>query len=127
MSNPRKEIEELFVDEVHPTYVCDICSSVLTDSQDIVPCGHSFCKRCLEGKTHCPSCSKHIESVIQSTPVFRRLLNNLRIRCPKHEGGCTWVGKRNELAMHLQGEHEEVYEDRLGANFSPSQRQTCPP
>ena len=44
-------------------FSCPICLDILVDSVTIVPCGHHFCKSCLEPLIReCPTCRMHVQS-----------------------------------------------------------------
>lgn len=95
-----------FVSHVDPNLICGICANVLEDSV-ITPCGHSFCKNCLEtwlenSETDtCPTC-RTTTLVFDLIPVLslRGLVSNLHTSCDHVESGCKMVVKLENLAKH---------------------------
>ena len=73
----------------------------------LTDCGHHLCGECCVrlldiNKTECPTC-KQPDKLINARrdEHFRRLVNNLEVRCPDYEKWCEWVGDLKDLQYHL--------------------------
>ena len=42
--------------------MCAICFEIIVESTAVVPCGHVYCRDCLQGVKECPNCRLHIQS-----------------------------------------------------------------
>ncbi|XP_023725155.1 E3 ubiquitin-protein ligase SH3RF1 isoform X2 [Cryptotermes secundus] len=82
---------------------CSVCLERLDTSSKVLPCQHTFCKKCLEEivSTHkelrCPECRILVEIKIEDLPpnvLLMRILEGMRNSAPK---------KRNALSNRLQG------------------------
>ncbi|CAG0892164.1 unnamed protein product [Cyprideis torosa] len=94
-----------FVDPPPRGFICDICTDVLNNPQELTTCGHIFCKRCInqwisQNQT-CPKDRKNITSSGLQNPrsvVLCQMLGDLRVRCP--ESGCEDVVTLDALSSH---------------------------
>ena len=115
--------EYSFTEPVPEDLICAICHELLNETQQ-TPCGHLFCKQCLEkvepnfGKRHqynryrsactyqeerikCPTCrAVGNEGVFNDRNTDRRV-KNLRITCTS--GFCKWKGSLCDLDDHKAG------------------------
>ena len=134
--DPGEIDEDLFVD-VLPDYLkCPICLCCLQAPYQ-TPCGHRFCKACIQPvlKTRNNVCPKD-RTVIDNTNTFpdnavRLQINALRIKCPKHASGCSWIGELSDKAGHERTcEFAEIPCELCGAPFPrvrlASHAGTCP-
>ena len=101
-----------FVDEVSDRFHCSICTKILRDPHLAVCCGQHFCESCLDqwftrqGKESCPHCRAEEEAfkhVIHKG--LRSEINELKIRCSNHGGGCQWTGELGALKKHLESDN----------------------
>ena len=102
-----EEDEDVFVEEPQDDLRCPICIQVLTDPVQ-TRCGHRFCRQCIEqlltsGNALCPIDREPLpqENIFPDNAV-KLQINRLRVRCPHHKKGCTWVGDRSDKYAHMQ-------------------------
>ncbi|KAF2219223.1 TRAF-like signal transducer [Elsinoe ampelina] len=104
-----------YVSEYDNNLMCPICHSPFVDPVVLQECDHCFCRDCLRQtwsiseyqpgipKGNCPTCRTHCK-LMGRGPVSRILVNildDLVVRCPKHEEGCTSEIKRSEVQNHV--------------------------
>ena len=97
-----------FISKLDPNLICGICANVLEQAV-ITPCGHSFCKTCLEtwlesSETDtCPTC-RNTTLIFDLIPVLalRGLVGNLYTSCDHSENGCRLVVTLDQLPSHLE-------------------------
>ena len=123
-----KGVQYTFMDTVPEDLVCPICRELLDEAQQ-TPCGHLFCKKCLDktinsqgrnrqygyyGGYHesfeCPVCrSKYTKEAYDDTYNDRRV-KSLEIKCPNLP--CQWIGPLSEVDKHRKSDsgcqHEKV-------------------
>lgn len=95
-----------FIIQPDPNLICGICANVLEEAV-ITPCGHSFCRQCLETwlesseSDTCPSC-RTTTLVFDLIPVLslRGIVGNLHTCCEHVDNGCKMVVKLENLASH---------------------------
>ena len=84
---------------------CSVCLERLDTSSKVLPCQHTFCKKCLEEivSTHkelrCPECRILVDVKIEDLPpnvLLMRILEGMRNAAPK---------KRSAVPNRLQGNH----------------------
>lgn len=105
---------------------CNICFSIMMDAvminnprsssshigdDDDEPCGHQFCKSCIElsllTKQSCPTCRRMtlIRDLVPDMAV-RRKVADLRVRCQHYPRRCQWQGELgkncDKLKEHLK-------------------------
>ncbi|KAG8628582.1 hypothetical protein KVT40_004455 [Elsinoe batatas] len=104
-----------YVSEYDNNLMCPICHSPFVDPVVLQECDHCFCRDCLRQtwsiseyqpglpKGNCPTCRTRCK-LMGRGPVSRILVNildDLVVRCPKHEEGCTSEIKRSEVQNHV--------------------------
>eukprot|EP00245_Coleochaete_scutata_P000993 TRINITY_DN11217_c0_g1_i2.p1 TRINITY_DN11217_c0_g1~~TRINITY_DN11217_c0_g1_i2.p1 ORF type:complete len:943 (+),score=219.81 TRINITY_DN11217_c0_g1_i2:371-3199(+) len=82
----RPSVAELAVQPVPKELHCSICSQVFDDPKVAVPCGHTFCGKCinqvLKAEAACPTCNKSLTSSLLCPCLsIKQLTESLRIRC----------------------------------------------
>ena len=90
--------------------LCAICHCPFVEPIGL-KCEHVFCKDCLDGalehqnehRKTCPTCRQRInrESVIAAPKIIDRIIDDLMIKCPMYEVGCTEVMARGAINHHL--------------------------
>lgn len=100
-----------FQGSVDEELVCPICSAVLEDPLQAIPCEHAFCKTCIhqwiqrQAQPSCPVCRVSLgggDSNLRSVPrILRNLLARLNIHCDNATYGCNTVLKLELLTNHL--------------------------
>eukprot|EP01064_Diplonema_japonicum_P025649 TRINITY_DN37062_c0_g1_i1.p1 TRINITY_DN37062_c0_g1~~TRINITY_DN37062_c0_g1_i1.p1 ORF type:complete len:424 (+),score=61.42 TRINITY_DN37062_c0_g1_i1:37-1308(+) len=100
--------EYVDADSISLELQCAVCRLPFVEPH-CMPCGHTFCMRCLERvksgeEISCPVCKdKHKWcDVRKSDRALYGLLDNLVVRCPNAEYGCTLCVPRGEVATHVQ-------------------------
>eukprot|EP01084_Bolivina_argentea_P303135 523300_1 len=96
-------------------FKCPICTCIAKDPIETEPCGHLYCKGCLQSHlnvnsvsdlnndtpSYCPSCREPIQETSRSKFVERQILK-LRVKCANHSIGCTWKGELHYFKSHLR-------------------------
>lgn len=76
---------------------CSVCLERLDTSAKVLPCQHTFCRRCLENivssrhELRCPECRILVDSAVDDLPaniLLVRLLDGIKQR-PRNGGGRT--------------------------------------
>ncbi|XP_022694047.1 E3 ubiquitin-protein ligase SH3RF1-like [Varroa jacobsoni] len=71
---------------------CSVCLEQLDSSSRVLPCQHTFCKRCLQeivqskGELRCPECRTLVETKVDELPVnifLVRLLEGIKNKTPR--------------------------------------------
>ena len=96
-----------FEENVHPRFLCAICSKVMKDPHLAVCCGRKFCCSCLENrfvknrrKRLCPHCrSTNFQNVLDKG--MKSEIESFKIYCPSRGMGCKWTGEIRDLKQHL--------------------------
>ena len=109
----QSDFEYEFVEKVSSKLICNICRKVLYQPQLAVCCGQHFCKFCLDNWVQqcqsekrpgsCPHCrteGKKFQHV--DNRGVEREIDELKIHCIHHRGGCAWVGDLGDLRSHLK-------------------------
>lgn len=104
-----------YVSDYDSNLMCPICHSPLVDPVVLQECDHCFCRDCLRQtwntseytpgipKGNCPTCRTACK-LMGRGPVSRILVNildDLVVKCPKHEEGCKAEIKRSEVQDHV--------------------------
>ena len=118
-----KGVEYTFVDTVPQDLVCPICQDLLDDTQQ-TPCGHLFCKKCLDetinSQEHfeggysesfeCPVCRSKQNKTVYNDTYNNRRVRSLEVKCPNPP--CQWTGSLSEVDKHRTSDsgcqHEKV-------------------
>ena len=124
-----KGVEYTFVDTVPEDLVCPICKDLLDDAQQ-TPCGHLFCKECLEktisgqrchegyvvyggwhrGSSECPVCRSQQNKAVYDDAYNDRRVKSLKVKCPNLP--CQWTGPLSQVGKHKSSasgcQHEKV-------------------
>ena len=105
-----------YVSDYDTNLMCPICRSPFVDPVVLSECDHCFCRDCLRQtwnpsgytpgipKGNCPTC-RTPSKLIGRGPVSRILVNildDLVVKCPKHEEGCEAQMKRSEVQDHVK-------------------------
>lgn len=73
---------------------CSVCLERLDTSSKVLPCQHTFCKKCLEGivdrhkELRCPECRVLVPCKIEELPpnvLLMRILEGMRNAAPKKQ------------------------------------------
>lgn len=100
--------DAVFVHNINMNDVrCAICLLTLREPVQANPCGHRFCKSCIERipgyqneELICPSDRRRIK-VFPDVGKEREILN-LHVKCSTSESSCDWIGELRDLKSHLQ-------------------------
>jgi hypothetical protein len=106
-STAKVQYELTFVDDINPNILCCICQYPFTEPMT-TPCGHTFCKECLERALQvmkvCPIDRIPItmDQIRSADPIVRDIVNELRVKCPNHTQGCQVILSRQDVQHHLR-------------------------
>ncbi|XP_015767410.1 PREDICTED: TNF receptor-associated factor 4-like [Acropora digitifera] len=102
-----------FVEEIEDDWVCPICTLPLKEAVQTRPCGHRFCKACIEShfarqeevkqQLTCPGCRTDLnkEQDIFGDLAVDRKIRSFTIKCPSRSRGCQWTGELRARDDHL--------------------------
>eukprot|EP01116_Phalansterium_solitarium_P023675 TRINITY_DN8416_c0_g1_i1.p1 TRINITY_DN8416_c0_g1~~TRINITY_DN8416_c0_g1_i1.p1 ORF type:complete len:496 (+),score=141.40 TRINITY_DN8416_c0_g1_i1:128-1489(+) len=83
--------------------ICGICSGPFVSRVFVPGCGHTFCKRCIEGwqmvHSSCP-CDPPLVKKLSASYLARNMVERLRVSCPARNMGCTWSGDNASFSRH---------------------------
>ena len=100
--------ENEFVDSIPDTLSCPVCLLPFRDPHLVSCCGAKFCEPCIgQVKTACqpcPLCKQEFVSLLDRS--FQRKVLELKVRCPKKNDGCQWVGELRHVVPHEREECE---------------------
>lgn len=99
-------------------FKCAICTCICKDPVETTPCGHLYCRGCLQSHLNinsvsdlnkkqeeelscCPSCRAAIEET-SSSKFVERQVSKLRVKCANHAEGCEWKGELKYFKAHLR-------------------------
>lgn len=90
--------DRISVDETELS--CGICMGIFNKPSLIIPCGHSFCKECIEtslrSDNRCPMCRLQITDTVMNGHL-QSLINKLVVaHCPD----CDWSGTLDEFEKY---------------------------
>lgn len=101
---------------------CSVCLERLDTSSKVLPCQHTFCKKCLEEivSTHrelrCPECRVLVDAKIDDLPpnvLLMRILEGMRNATPK---GIKTPSKSNNGPQRLFGGHQVAPAPTINTN-----------
>ena len=81
---------------------CLICLLVLREPYQVVCCGKSFCRSCIQRvqfSKQCPHCKE--ERIVFPNKGLQQSLYQLKVRCTHQKEGCKWTGELGALDNHL--------------------------
>eukprot|EP00118_Oscarella_pearsei_P013283 m.104698 g.104698 ORF g.104698 m.104698 type:complete len:133 (+) comp37212_c0_seq17:1331-1729(+) len=93
-----------YVKEVDEYLCCSICLVAMIQPV-VAPCGHSFCRKCIESwlsKRHvarsCPQCRTRVrKDQLQTVVALAKAADALEVYCPMRDKGCKEILKRGAL------------------------------
>ncbi|XP_029186973.2 TNF receptor-associated factor 5-like [Acropora millepora] len=109
-----------FVDKVEDDLICPICHSPLKEAVQTKPCGHRFCRICIEYHITsqetagqpicCPNCRKKLnrEQDIYEDKAADRKIRSYTIKCPNRSRSCQWRGELRAKEKHLASCPHEI-------------------
>ncbi|XP_067054385.1 TNF receptor-associated factor 4-like [Acropora muricata] len=105
--------DDEFVDKVEDDLICPICHLPLKEAVQTRPCGHRFCRICMEYHITsqetagepicCPNCRKKLnrEQDIYDDKATDRKILSYTIKCPNSSRSCQWRGELRAKEKHL--------------------------
>ena len=85
----------------------------------VTPCGHSFCKNCIEPWLHvqqhktsstCPECRQQVrENELRRVVALEQLVDDLEVYCPNRAAGCKVVVKRGAFGAYKYNRQIDNY------------------
>lgn len=113
--NPSVDLRGLeYVSADDENLLCPICRCPFVDPVVLSECDHCFCRDCirqswastytpLEQRGDCPNCRTPARLGPRSSAnkVLHNILDDLLVKCPRHEDGCTATLKRGEVQDHV--------------------------
>ena len=97
-------LEYDLVEKSSEDFYCPITMEILTEPHQTLCCGNHLSPEAAdrlkrEGKP-CPMCKEpNLTTVFDK--YFKRMVYQLKVRCPKKALGCDWVGELGDLEKHL--------------------------
>ncbi|XP_014469397.1 PREDICTED: SH3 domain-containing RING finger protein 3 isoform X2 [Dinoponera quadriceps] len=109
---------------------CSVCLERLDTSSKVLPCQHTFCKKCLEEivSTHrelrCPECRVLVDAKVDDLPpnvLLMRILEGMRNAAPKSAKSSSLSSSRSATAapQRLFGGHQVAPASIVTANLAP--------
>ena len=110
-SKSRIDLKNLeYVDTFDQNLMCAICHCPFIDPVALI-CDHVFCSECIrEALLHqsrearnCPTCRRKTDDCkLLSVPkLISRILDELPVKCPRHDKGCKEVMTRGSVQSHV--------------------------
>lgn len=102
-----------YVSKYDDNLVCPICRCPLVDPVLLMDCDHCFCRECIRQtwttysplgpKGDCPTCRMpaKLGPRASTSKILVNILDDLVVKCPKHENGCKAELKRGEVQDHI--------------------------
>ncbi len=109
--------DDIFAEEVHARFFCNVCCKVLRDPHLMLCCGEKYCVTCLEHwftahhSESCPHCREEKGSTLLHTQEkgMKREIDSFKVYCPRRGRGCEWVNELRERVRHdLKCDYAEV-------------------
>ncbi|XP_076175993.1 SH3 domain containing ring finger posh isoform X2 [Ptiloglossa arizonensis] len=106
---------------------CSVCLERLDTSSKVLPCQHTFCKKCLEEivSTHrelrCPECRILVDAKVDDLPpnvLLMRILEGMRNAAPKQT--TKFVTKSNSGQQRLFGGHQVTPAPIVTTSLTPT-------
>ena len=104
-------LEDVLINPCSEAFKCVICFGIFEDPV-FIPCGHSFCRVCLESYTKttksqnrqpsCPSCRSEINGPQVKNYALQKVVDELPVKCPNK--ACQKTTTAGELGIHLKME-----------------------
>ena len=93
-------------DDLLESFMCPIGLGVLRDPVTD-PCGHTFCRICieksLEENSTCPFSKSPLSSdQLDPNENIAGFIDQFNCKCENHEGGCKWTGIIKEVQAHSE-------------------------
>lgn len=88
---------------------CSVCLERLDTSSKVLPCQHTFCRKCLQDivdtnkELRCPECRVLVECKIEELPpnvLLMRILEGMKNAAPKHKQGSVRATQKNHHHVH---------------------------
>lgn len=117
------------MEELGSTLQCGICLDYIENNRECLKCNALFCYSCLaqwvKEYKNCPKCRVAVSSLEEGfvfNSVVNRLVNNLEVKCPNAERGCSdQVVKRcnywNHVEKECKGRKVQCPNFKFGCNF----------
>ncbi|KAL0125841.1 hypothetical protein PUN28_004714 [Cardiocondyla obscurior] len=112
---------------------CSVCLERLDTSSKVLPCQHTFCKKCLEEivSTHrelrCPECRVLVDAKVDDLPpnvLLMRILEGMRNAAPKNQAKSTLPSSRSSggtaVPQRLFGGHQVAPAPIVTGNLAPT-------
>lgn len=112
---------------------CSVCLERLDTSSKVLPCQHTFCKKCLEEivSTHrelrCPECRILVDAKVDDLPpnvLLMRILEGMRNAAPKNQIKSTLPSSRSSggtaAPQRLFGGHQVAPAPIVTGNLAPT-------
>lgn len=102
-----------YVSDYDRNLMCPICRCPLVDPVVLFDCDHCFCRDCLSQtwteyhpggpRGTCPTCRREAKLGPKTavSKILTNILDELVVKCPKHEDGCTAEIKRGQVQDHV--------------------------
>ena len=82
---------------------CNICCGIF-QKPVITPCGHAFCKDCLNTwfnhEKTCPFCRKIVDKICPPPIIVSNILSRLKIKCNYNDRGCMAIVTLDSIEKH---------------------------
>lgn len=113
---------------------CSVCLERLDTSSKVLPCQHTFCKKCLEEivSTHrelrCPECRVLVDAKVDDLPpnvLLMRILEGMRNAAPKNQAKSVLPSSRSTgggtaVPQRLFGGHQVAPAPIVTGNLAPT-------
>ncbi|KMR04725.1 sh3 domain-containing ring finger protein 3 [Lasius niger] len=111
---------------------CSVCLERLDTSSKVLPCQHTFCKKCLEEivSTHrelrCPECRVLVDAKVDDLPpnvLLMRILEGMRNAAPKNQAKLSALSRSSggtAAPQRLFGGHQVAPAPIVTANLAPA-------
>ena len=102
-----------YVTDYNDNLMCPICHCAFVDPVVLYDCDHTFCRECLQSswtehalggvRGSCPTCRADTKLKGRSavSKILLNILDELVVKCPRHEDGCTATLQRGAVSDHV--------------------------